>query len=307
MAIQKEIWIQDIEKAIFPDSSFVRRSVNHDAYVSNKTVHIPQAGTIAAVEKNRAVLPSTVTQRTDTDRTYDLNEYTTGSMLITDLEGLQVNYNKRQDVLSQHTEELMKRIGDETAVSWAGAGLVTAAGQIVLTTGTATANIAPPSGTGNRNAVKINDISRLASKFDEDNMPMEGRYLLMPALMYHNMLVENAAYFMNSQYMNLGQLPTGVVTKIWGFNIIVRSNVVVYADAATPTIKAVGAAAAATDCFGAIAWHEKAVCNALGETKVFANEDQASYYGSLFSALVMHGSKTLRTDGKGIGTIVQDT
>jgi len=306
MAIQKEIWIQDIQKAIFPDSSFVRRSVNHDGYVSNKTVHIPQAGTIADVEKNRSVLPATVTQRTDTDRTYNLNEYTTGTMLITDLEALQVNYNKRQDVLAQHSEKIMKRIGDETAVSWAGAGLVSAGGQIVLTTGTATADICPPSGTGNRDAVLINDIAACAAKLDEDDMPLEGRYMLMPSKMYHNMLIENKATLLNSDYMNQGNLPTGVVAKIWGFNIIVRSNVVVYADAATPTIKAVGAAAAASDCFGAIAWHESAVCNALGEIKVFADSDNPAYYGSLFSAMVMHGATTLRTDGKGIVTLVQE-
>lgn len=307
MAIQKEIWIQDIQKVILPDSSFVRKSINHDAYVSYKTVNIPQAGVIADVEKNRSVLPATVTQRTDTSRTYNLNEYTTGTMLITDLEALQVNYNKRQDVLSAHSEKIMKRIGDETAVSWAGADLVSAGGQIILTTGTATANIAPPSGTGNRKAVLINDLSALAAKFDEDDMPLEDRYLLMPAKMYHNMLIENKAYFLNSDYMNNGNLPTGVVARILGFNIIVRSNVVVYADAATPTIKAVGAAAAATDCFGAIAWHTSAVCNALGEIKVFAETDSPSYYGSLLSAMVMHGSTTLRTDGKGIGTIVQDS
>lgn len=307
MAIQKEIWIQDIQKAIFPDSSFVRRSINHDAYVSNKTVHIPQAGTIADVEKNRAVLPATVTQRTDTDRTYNLNEYTTGTMLITDLEALQVNYNKRQDVLSQHSEKIMKRIGDETAVSWAGAGLVSAGGQIILTSGTATANIAPPGGTSNRKAVKIDDIAAMAAKLDGDDMPMEGRYLLMPSLMYHNMLIENKTYFLNSDYMNKGNLPTGVVANIWGFNIIVRSNVCVYADAATPTIKAVGAATATSDCFGAIAWQQSAVCNALGEIKVFADSDNPAYYGSLFSAMVMHGASTLRTDGKGIVTLVQDS
>jgi len=306
MAIQKEIWIQDIEKAIFPASSFVRRSVNHDEYVSNKTVHIPQAGTIADVEKDRAVLPATVTQRTDTDRTYNLHEYTTGTMLITDLEEMQVNYNKRNDVLSQHSEKLMKRIGDETAVAWAGAGLISAGGQIRLTTGTATANIAPPSGTGNRDAVDLADLAACAAKLDADDMPMEGRYLLMPSTMYHNMLIENSAELLNSQYMNNGNLPTGVVANIWGFNIIVRSNVVVYADAATPTIKAVGAAAAASDCFGAIGWHESAVCNALGQTKVFADSDNPAYYGSLFSAMVMHGATTLRTDGKGIVTLVQE-
>ena len=307
MAIQTEIWTGDIQKGIFPDSSFVRRSVNHDSYVSNKTVHIPQAGTIPDVEKNRAVLPSTVTQRTDTDRTYDLNEYSTGAMLITNLEELQVNYQKRQDVLSQHIEKIMRRIGDETAYTWAGTGLVSAGGQIVLTTGTATAGIAPPSGTGNRNAVKINDLATLAAKFDGDDIAQENRYLLMPAVMYHNMLVENAAYFLNSQYMNQGLLPAGVVTKIWGFNIIVRSNVTVYADDATPTVKAVGAAAATTDCFGAIAWHESAVCNALGDIKAFADEGSAAYQGDILSALAMHGSHILRTDGKGIGTIVQNT
>jgi len=301
MAIQKEIWIQDIQKAIFPESSFVRRSINHDAYVSNKTVHIPQAGVIADVEKNRATLPATVTQRTDTDRTYDLAEYTTGTMLVTDLEEMQVNYNKRQDVLSQHSEKIMKRIGDETAVIWSGVG----ANQIITTTGTDTSNIAPPSGTSTRKAVKIDDLARLAAKFDGDDVSMEGRYLLMPSVMYHNMLVENKDYFLNRNFMEKGNLPSGVVDKLWGFYIIVRSNVVVYAPGSPQTVKAVGASAATSDLFGAIAWHQSAVCNALGDVKIFSDTDNPAYYGSLLSAMVMHGAAKLRTDGKGIASLVQ--
>ena len=62
-----------------------------------------------------------------------------------------------------------------------------------MSTGTATANIAPPSGTGNRKAVLINDLATSAAKLDEDDIPQEGRWMAMPSKMYHNMLIENKA------------------------------------------------------------------------------------------------------------------
>ncbi len=307
MAIQVEVWEDRIEDSLLPDSDFVTKSVNHNEFVEKKTVHIPQAGTPATVIKNRSVLPGVITQRTDTDRTYDLNEYSIDPTLITDLEEKQNSFSKMDSVLRDIIEEIRKRIGDETANTWAGVGLASGTGQIVLTTGTATANIAPPTGTGNRKAVLINDLASSAAKLDEDNVPQDNRWLLMPSKMYHNMLIENKAELLSSDFMNQGNLPTGVVRSIWGFNIMLRSNVTVYTNTATPVLRAVGFAEATDDNFGAIGWHSNAVAMAMNDTEVFIQEKAPEFYGDILSGLVNHGSIALRTDGKGIVTIVQDT
>lgn len=308
MAIQKEIWLDQIQDALLPASDFVNQSVDHSGFVDNITVHIPQAGTATAVVKDRTVLPATIGQRTDTDRTYNLSEYTTDPMVIRDVDEIQSSYDKRASILRDNVNEINKRIGDQTAYTWAGSTLwTTAGGQIVLTTGTAGSTALAPGATGTRKAIKIDDLANAAAKLDGDDVPSEGRFLLMPAKVYHAMLIENASTLLHMDYMNMGLVGDVKVPKIWGFNIIVRSNTVVYADAATPTLKAVGAATATTDHYGVVGWHKDYAANALGAIKVFAESDKADYYGSIVSAMVMHGSTTMRTDGKGIVTIVQDS
>jgi hypothetical protein len=102
MALQQEIWVQDIKETLHQGSEFVKTGTDHSAFVAKKTVHMPQSGAMTAIEKNRSSLPGTIAQRTDTELTYNLNEYTTDPVLITDLDELQTSYMKRQSVLSQH-------------------------------------------------------------------------------------------------------------------------------------------------------------------------------------------------------------
>jgi len=308
MAIQTEMWVRQIQETLLPESDFVNKSMNHSEFIKNLTVHVPQAGTAPTVVKNRASLPSTIEQRTDTDRTYDLNEYSTDTFIVRALDELQVSYDKRASLLRDHVTQINKRIGDETANTWAGAGLVSASGQIVETTGTDTANIAPPTGTGNRKAVKIDDLASAAAKLDNDDVMQQDRWCLMPATMYHNMLIENKAELLSAEFMNQGNLPEAVVRNLWGFNIMVRSNVTVYDNNTTPVLRAVGFTPATDDNFGAICWQSDQVANALGATRVFAQENAPEFYADvLMSAIAMHGSIALRTDGRGIVTIVQSS
>jgi hypothetical protein len=227
MAIQKEIWLADIEEVLFAGAEFIMKATSHDGFVDNKTVHIPQSGTIPAVQKNRVVLPATISERTDTDRTYDMAEYTTDPILIKDVDEIQTSYEKRQSLLSQQMDKMDDRLGKEAAYSWAGAGLMSASGQIVQTTGSATSNIQPTGATGTRKAVAIEDIAQLARKLDKDEMPLDNRFLIMPSDMYWSMMIDNAEV-LNQDYMNKGNLPDGVVNKIHGINIMLRSFVTLY-------------------------------------------------------------------------------
>src|SRR3546814_5806807 len=69
MAIQKEIWENDIVEGLWGDNQFLQKAYNDDESVlQGKVVHIPQAGTAPDVEKNRSSLLASVTKRTDVDR-----------------------------------------------------------------------------------------------------------------------------------------------------------------------------------------------------------------------------------------------
>ena len=43
MALNKEQWASDIQENLFKDNAILQRAVNHDGWINNKTVHVPQA------------------------------------------------------------------------------------------------------------------------------------------------------------------------------------------------------------------------------------------------------------------------
>ena len=57
MAIQKEIWISSIQEQLYAGNEFIQKSISHDNYTTDKTVHVPQGDTIPAVAKDRSSLP----------------------------------------------------------------------------------------------------------------------------------------------------------------------------------------------------------------------------------------------------------
>lgn len=301
MAIQKEIWLADIAENLFQDNQFYTHSTNHSPFVVNgKTVHLPQAGPAPEVLQNRATIPATIAQRTDTDRTYNLDEYTTSPILVKDSEELETSYEKRQAVLREHINALNETVGHYIANAWA----PTTAAQMIRTSDSSTTPASAPAATGTRKKIAKADIISLAKKLDEQGFPREGRYLLLPTSMYYQLF--DIADFVSWDKMNTTGLPDGMIRKVFDFTVITRPKVAIYDDASTPALKAVGATGAAADNQAALAWHESAVCFAQGETKLYINEGEASYYGDVFSAMVRAGGKGTRTDGKGILALIED-
>ena len=298
MALQKEVWIQDIQETLHQGSEFILQGTDHSSFVSNKVVHVPQAGSMSAIEKNRSSLPATISQRSDTELTYNLNDYTTDPVLITDLDELQTSYMKRQSVLRQHLDAMNERIGNEVAYEWAGSG---STDLVLRTTGGATSVLPNATATGTRKLITKEDISRMARKLDLDNAPKNDRILLLPTSMYYELFSTDA--LIRNDFGRALNMVNGQATEIFGMKVFVRPQVVLFNN--TTGKKAVGSADAVTDCYGAIAFQKNAVAQALGSIKVFANEDLPEYYGSVFSAQVFHGAKMLRSDNKGIVSIAQ--
>lgn len=299
MALQTEIWVADIQEQLFAGNEFLNFAVNHDQYVNNKKVHVPQAGTGAAVEKNRSSLPATIAQRTDTDLEYSLSEFTTDPVLITDLDEIQTSYDKRQSVTGQHFALLSDRVAKDVLYNWA-----VESTRVIRTTGATTALLPNATATGTRKKLTKEDLALLATRMDQDNVPADGRYIMLDSIMFGDLFT--VSEIMSMEYMaNSASQPDGTIAKLFGFNIMKRSNVVTYTSAAGNVRKAVGASAAATDCAGSIAWSKYAVGKAIGDIKVFADVDKPEYYGSVFSALVNAGSSIIRSDNAGVWAIAQ--
>lgn len=306
MALQKEIWIADIQEQLFQPNPFMNRATDHSQFVNFKTVHVPQAGGNQAIKKNRNTLPAAINQRTDSELTYSLNEYTSDPILLQNIEELQISYSKRQSVLANTISTLSEAVANQSLYAWS----PSVAGRIVRTTGSASSTALASGATGTRKAITIDDILALKAKLDNDKgVPQDGRILLVPSDIYNTQLLA-ITEVKQAQMWGSANLPSGVVQRFLGFEIMLRPNVLVYDNTGTPVIKSISddgtvTTSATSDNLGMLAYHPRFVAHALGEIKAFSDEDKPEYYGSIFSSLVMHGASKLRTDQVGVAALIQ--
>jgi hypothetical protein len=290
------IFARDIQENLFPDNSFYRRSINDDAFVVGSKVNLPQAGAKPTVEVNRTSLPATIAKRTDASEEYDLAEFTSDPTLIQDTEELQVNYQKRRSVLFNHHETINENVADYAATLF----YPTVSTFIISSTGSNRAASAPGA-TGNRKAIAKADIINARKLLNRYDVPLNGRSMLINADMEADLLAIEE--FVSAEKIGEPALKAGIIGRILGFDVFVRSKVATYATGNTK--KAFGAITATTDRAAALFWHDRAVRFAAGSPKVYEALNVPEYYGSIFSAMVNAGGRMARTDQKGVVALLE--
>lgn len=299
MAIEVEIWRNDIVEALYKDNAFLNRATNADEYVLvGKVVHIPQAGASSGVERNRVTLPATINKRTDTDITYALDEFTTNPVLIPNIDELQLSYSKRQSVIQKDVAVLTELVADWALRSWSPTGV----GAIVRTSGAAVGATAGGA-TGNRRAFTKEDLKNAQTLLNKQNVPKTGRTALVPSDLL-SFLQDDPDLKRRDMGMEL-DMKNGVVARLYGFDIIERSATNVYDNTAAPVPKNPGVAGAATDNQSVLCWHPMAVERALGSVDTFERLRDPQYYGDVYSFLLMYGGRIRRADNRGIVAIVE--
>ena len=301
MAIQKEIWQDHIEGNLFKNNEFLLASTDAGQYVlQGKVVHIPQAGALPTIVKNRSSLPATVVQRGDTDVTYTLDEFTTDPILIPNAETFELSYNKRESVLGEYESSLRQTVADNLLIDWCPTA---STGTVIRTTGgTAATHLSGT--TGNRKRFTVNDLKNAQLQLNKQNIPMEGRYALISADMFQQLTDDMSA----TQYRDFSaayDVKDGVLGKLFGFNIMMRGSVATYTNDTAPVVNPYGATPNADDNDGVLCWQIGAVERALGQITFFERIGDSTYYGDVYSVSVRMGARKRRSDAMGIIGIVQ--
>lgn len=297
MAIQKEIWAREIANGLFADNSFASKATNDDMYVNQgKKVHIPNAGAPSKTKKNRSTVPATAVKRIDTDIEYELDEFTTDPVYIPNAETIELSYDKRNSVIYQDREQIKEDALQNLLYRWdptnANSILTSGAGEDAYT----------DKATGKRKALTKEDVRRLMTKFDQQNIPQTDRYLLLDAVMYAQLLASMTETD-NIGFFQAADVAKGIVGNLYGFNIMKRSQVLRYATGGD--LSTWDTTGQATDNAAGLAWHRGSVSRAMGEVKVFDSIDNPLYYGDVYSFLVRCGGAIRRNDKKGICAIIQ--
>jgi Phage capsid protein len=292
MGLLTEVWANDIASNIFKKNSFVRRSKNDDAYVVNHSVNLPQSGVVPVVVMDRATVPAVATERVDANLKYDLHEFSTNPIVIRKVDEVETSYEKRQDVLQDHTLKLDDDASDYVAYAWTPSTL----SQIVKTSGTVNRTAIATGATGTRKMITKKDILEAKRILDRMNVPQDGRVLLLNSEMYNDLLTDPD--ILTALNMNRGLLPEGVIGRLYGFDVMMRSSATTFTTgfAAKPP----ASVAAATDNAGSLAYHPMFVRAALGGVEVMAREDDPLYYGSVLSAILRASGSPSYTDFRGV-------
>ena len=297
-AIQKEIWADALVRLLFKDSSFLTKSFNEDKFVlAGKVVHVPRATGSVEVVKNRSTIPATAVVRTREDVTYALDEYTSTPTLIPNADKVELSFDAISEALYEHDQALQEQLGDEFCYLWK----PTIAGNILRTLGTAVSPVGAQ--TGNRKMFTKESLKAAKFAMNKANIGKEGRYAMLPSEFFDQLMNDEDLKKRDSS-MEL-DMKNGVITRLYGFDIMERSDVLMYDNTGTPVAKLPDAVGAVTDNIGALIWQKDCVTRAKGEVKMFDDTNNPLYYGDLYSALVRAGGRVRRDAG--VFSVVQAT
>lgn len=296
MAVQTEIWVRYIINRLWKDNQFLKYTFNDDQYVvGGKIVHIPNPGSKPTVVKNRAAFPAIAVQRADLDITYTLDRYSTDPTQIEAADLQEITYDKISSVFGDHAGQLVETVADDMIIKW-----LTGIAAIITTSGGATGALVAGQ-TGTRKVLLNGDLKKAKLQMDLQKVPAADRYAMLEA----NRMDELLSDLSVTQYRDFSDqmdAANGIIGKLYGFNIMSRSNVAIAS--AGNAISALGAAVGATDNVVSIAWHKDSITRAIGEKRFFENKDDAFNYGDVYSALLRAGGRRRRSDDAGVIAIV---
>lgn len=300
MALQKEIWLSTLVENFYPENSYISKSIDDSQFVDNKLVHIPNAGRPSSVKVNHTQKPASVSERTDNELTYKLDELTTDPVHIAHADTVELSYDKRSSILANDKQELQRVASELILQSWA-SGLTTA--ETILTTG-AERSAHTAQGTGQRKKMTSDAVHQIALRFDRQDIPAVGRFLLLDADMYADLL-DSLTEPQRFAFLGTADVSKGSIGQLYGIDIFVRSSVLrLKSDSSIITENTAGES---TEVAAGLAWQQSCVSHALGEVKMFDSTDNPLYYGDIYSFLLRVGGSRRRYDKKGVILLAEGT
>ena len=185
MALNKEIWLNQIREGFYPDDSFLQKLTNYDAFVENDKIHIASAGIDPKVLINNTTYPIAVVGRDDDDCVFELDKFETENTIVRRPDAIEYSYDKLESVIRQHRSTLRKAV------------TMKATHAIAPQTDTDDTPIVTTSGdiTGTRKRLTFADILALKERFDDADIPQDRRYLVLHPKHVSDLLLEDLKIF----------------------------------------------------------------------------------------------------------------
>lgn len=321
MGLTPEIWTNEIVENLWKNNEFMLKSIDESMYVvGGSVVHIPQAGAASKAQRNRKLLPATITRRTDTDITYALDEITTDPRFIPNIDEVELSYDKRQSCMLEDQRSIDQLAAEAMIYNWKPKFYIKA-------TGTAAAGN-KVWGTGTRTGVTYSDFVAAKTIFNKWGIAKSGRNVVLDSDQYKQLCDDVKSH--SSDNLTIVYNPTtGQLQKLEGFEIFERNSVFL-AETGVPLSAVTGTnyyewtggtdklytpedyisielgekSAATTACVAGLFWSDTCVSRALGNKEMFEDKGNPTLYGDVYSFLLRVGGRSRREDGKGVLGII---
>lgn len=288
MALNKEVWISQILEGFYPDNSFLRKTVDYSQFVDNDRLHIASAGIDPKVLINNTTYPIKVVEREDEDNEITLDKFETENTIVRRPEALEYSFDKLESVIGQHRATLRKSVAMKAAHAFA-PEQDTPDTPVITTTGTAA---------NGRKRLCFADILTLKERFDDAEIPLDERYIVLHPKHVSDLLLEDIELF-----KDLTNIKDGEPFKFAGFGCFSFSQMPSYRLAESILKKiAYGAVAQEDDQFASVAFYAKEVMRADGEIYMYSTVDDPKERGTIVGFDKRFVALPIR--GKGIGAIV---
>ncbi|MBQ4434250.1 MAG: hypothetical protein II894_08860 [Bacteroidales bacterium] len=307
--IASEVFANYIVEKLRRSNPHIGLAADESQYVkAGAVVHIPQAGNPPAVEKNRSTYPAVATRRGDTSVTYALDSFTTEPVHVAWSEQAEISYDKTDSVLGDLVATLMETVGDNILYDWvaglknkgAAADTIPAA-NIIVTAGTLDSFEIAQGVSVQRNSFSYKDLESAQYLMNHQNVPKQGRYALLESKMYQQLLDSLSANQM-AAFQAAADLKNGICGRLFGFDILERSNVLTFTGTNTPVVPGTEITNAMNPA--ALCWQKDCVSIAKGDIMPYQDLGNPLYFGDIFSAEVKMGGRARRSGYEGVVAII---
>ncbi len=288
MALNKEVWIDQIKESFYPSGNFLEKSVNFSEFVDNNKLHIPSAGIDPKVLINNNTYPIKTVRRDDDDNVITLDKFETENTLVRRPDTIEYSYDKLESVIKQHRSTLLKAVSVKAAHAYAPLE-DTENTPVIVTTGQITEG---------RRRLSFEDILLLKERFDTAGIPIEDRYLILHPKHVSDLLREDIKTF-----KELTDLKDGEPFKFAGFGVFQFPLMPTYI-VEENKLKKVTFGEENTQQFASVAFQADEVMRADGEIYMYSKVDDPSERATIVGFDKRFIALPIR--GLGVGAIVAD-
>lgn len=284
--LAKEVWINQLTKKFYPDSSFLNYTKDFSSLVENDAINMADAGVDPDVLINNTTYPIQVVNRVDTPIRIELDLFETKNTLVRRPEAIEYSYDQLESVLMGHRNKLRARTAEKAAHAFAPLK-DSEFTPVISTTGETS---------GTRKRMSVEDILLLKECFDSVDIPLEERYLVLNPKHLSDLILFDVRAF-----KDLTDIVDGKPKRFAGFNVLQTSATPFYNATSLEKI-AFTKTPGDTDVFCSFAFQKEEVMKADGTVHMYAKYDDPEERGTIVGFDKRFIAVPIRN--KGIGAIV---